>query len=542
MRVLLVNWSNVWEGAARGGGVNGYMQALALELVRAGHDVATLGGGWVYAPASFLQSGPGPCTIRRHEDWHGVRCFEVINSPVVAPGIFQFDDPLGEIAAPELEREITRFYHLIEPDIVHFHNLEGFSAGCVDAARTPSATWPGARTVFSLHNYHTICPQVYLMRGGRIPCMDSENGHACAGCSRSPRPPGEERQIRADEYDKANPDKATLDQGERETSGSRGGLFGLSWGRIKRPMEVRLPGKPAQERDDIAPRTHAMPPPVTLPLLDPSDPAWAPLENVACADPRNTRPQHAYGRRRRAMVEMLSRCSRVIAVSSFVRAKFEAMGVRREVLCTLPIGTRMTDLAGAAPELLFDPPGFEHNRPIRLVFLGYNNYFKGLPMLCDAFELLDRETLGRFHLHVYAKDIDATRPRLERLESRLAQLTLRDAYTPEQVPAILSGKDLGLVPSVWWDNGPQTVLEFLACRIPVLGAALGGIPDMIRHGQNGLLHRGNDRHDLAARLREVAACPGMLAQLRANIGPPASMGEHAAKVGALYAECVADGA
>lgn len=538
MRVLLVNWSNVWEGASRGGGVNGYLQSLALELARAGHDVCSLSGGWVYAPGSALQSGPGPCTIRRHADWHSVRCFEVINSPVVAPGIFQFDDPLGEVAAPDLEREITRFYHLLEPDIVHFHNIEGFSAGCVDAARTPSATWPGARVLFSLHNYHTICPQVYLMRGGRVACTDSDNGHACADCTRSPRDPGEERRIRASEYDKGVPDDAA-----RETTEARAGLLGLSWGKIKRPIEVPLPGQPAATREDVAVRGHAVPPPpVALPVLNPSDPSWSPLENNAGADPRNSRPLHPFGKRRRAMIEMLSRCSRVIAVSSFVHRKFEAMGVRREALRTLPIGTRMTEVAAASPELLFDPPPFDPPRPIRIVFLGYNNFYKGLPMLCDALELLDRATLGRLHLHVYAKDIAAAAPRLVHLESRLAALTTRGEYTPEQIPALLSGKDLGLVPSVWWDNGPQTVLEFLACRLPVLGAALGGIPDMITHGENGLLHRGNDRHDLATKLREVVANPSILAMLRANIKPPPTMGEHAAKMSELYAECVADGA
>ena len=86
------------------------------------------------------------------------------------------------------------------------------------------------------------------------------------------------------------------------------------------------------------------------------------------------------------------------------------------------------------------------------------------------------------------------------------------------------------------------LVPFASPGVPVLAAAVGGVPDMIRHGENGLLHRGNDREDLACKLREVAQNPAMLARLRAGITPPASMGEHAVQMAAIYAECVADGA
>ncbi len=46
--------------------------------------------------------------------------------------------------------------------------------------------------------------------------------------------------------------------------------------------------------------------------------------------------------------------------------------------------------------------------------------------------------------------------------------------------------DAFVIPSLM-DNLPNTVLESLVCGTPVLGFNIGGIPDMIEHGLNGLL-------------------------------------------------------
>ena len=91
-----------------------------------------------------------------------------------------------------------------------------------------------------------------------------------------------------------------------------------------------------------------------------------------------------------------------------------------------------------------------------------------------------------------------------------------------------------MVPSVWWDNGPQTVFESLTCGVPVLGAELGGIPDSITHGVNGLLFRGNDRFDLARRLAEVVREPAMLDRMRANVRPGKSIASHAVEMETMY--------
>jgi glycosyltransferase involved in cell wall biosynthesis len=99
---------------------------------------------------------------------------------------------------------------------------------------------------------------------------------------------------------------------------------------------------------------------------------------------------------------------------------------------------------------------------------------------------------------------------------------------------MMGGKDLTLVPSVWWDNAPQTVFESMSCGVPVLGAAVGGIPDFVHHGVNGLLFRGNDREDLKRRLIEVIENPWQLEELRKNVRPCKSIEEHTPEMERIY--------
>jgi glycosyltransferase involved in cell wall biosynthesis len=265
-------------------------------------------------------------------------------------------------------------------------------------------------------------------------------------------------------------------------------------------------------------------------------PTWVPLTNSVVPEPPSARQPNSYGRRRAAMIDALNACDAVLAVSEFVRRKYESLGVSPRVISTMHIGSRMNRLSAAhrrvEPPPMIAPGGMR--RPIRLVFLGFNNYFKGLPMLVDALALLTPEVLARFRLAIHAHSAERIEPRFRPIGRGLAGLTIRYGYEFEQIPSILAGADLGLVTSVWWDNAPQTVFEMLACGVPVLGADIGGIPDFIRDGHNGLLFRANDRYDLARRLAEVARDPAIVAGLRANARPTKGIDEHAREIIDLY--------
>src|SRR5690606_37858124 len=88
------------------------------------------------------------------------------------------------------------------------------------------------------------------------------------------------------------------------------------------------------------------------------------------------------------------------------------------------------------------------------------------------------------------------------LRSRFAALTWHDGYQPTELPAILEGVDLGVVPVQWEDNLPQVAIEMVAHGVPILTSDRGGAQEL--GGANpDFTFRAGDPTDFSARLVAV---------------------------------------
>ena len=61
-----------------------------------------------------------------------------------------------------------------------------------------------------------------------------------------------------------------------------------------------------------------------------------------------------------------------------------------------------------------------------------------------------------------------------------------------QLDNILLRAEFSIVPSVWHDPSPYSILQSFNAGIPVLGAKIGGIQDLILNGENGYLYNTDD--------------------------------------------------
>jgi glycosyltransferase involved in cell wall biosynthesis len=72
--------------------------------------------------------------------------------------------------------------------------------------------------------------------------------------------------------------------------------------------------------------------------------------------------------------------------------------------------------------------------------------------------------------------------------------------------AALSAARAVVVPSEWYENAPISVMEASAMGRPVIGADIGGIPELIRPGETGFVFRSGSVDDLADVLTRVQGC------------------------------------
>jgi glycosyltransferase involved in cell wall biosynthesis len=86
----------------------------------------------------------------------------------------------------------------------------------------------------------------------------------------------------------------------------------------------------------------------------------------------------------------------------------------------------------------------------------------------------------------------------------------------ENVPAYLSAVDLLAVPSAEIDNIPRVILEAFAAGVPVVAFNAGGIPELIRHGETGLLTDNRTAEGLAKALAVAIPNPGVLNRIAAR--------------------------
>lgn len=70
----------------------------------------------------------------------------------------------------------------------------------------------------------------------------------------------------------------------------------------------------------------------------------------------------------------------------------------------------------------------------------------------------------------------------------------------EELEALIRGARLSIYPSQWYENCPFSVMESQMCGTPVLGADIGGIPELIEPGVTGELFKSGSEADLKSKL------------------------------------------
>lgn len=176
-----------------------------------------------------------------------------------------------------------------------------------------------------------------------------------------------------------------------------------------------------------------------------------------------------------------------LSPSRFMADKFREMGFRYPVEVLPNPAVSATD---AGPRAATAREGF--------LFVGRIAEEKGVRTLCEA------AAHARVDLRIVGDG--PALPGLVRFANR-AGIELLGRRAPAEAQTLMRQARAVVVPSEWYENQPMVVLEAFATGTPVIGARLGGIPELVRDGETGLLHHPGDIADLASKLRWAADHP-----------------------------------
>jgi glycosyltransferase involved in cell wall biosynthesis len=174
--------------------------------------------------------------------------------------------------------------------------------------------------------------------------------------------------------------------------------------------------------------------------------------------------------------------------------------------------------------------------PLMIGYFGRVDRTKGVDLLVNALAKLPGVSL---RLDIFAVNQSIKNRELDRiveLASRDSRISVHPALPPETVRTTMAAYDFVAIPSRWLETGPLVALEAFSAGTPVLGANLGGIAELVRHGIDGILVKPDDVAAWTGALREIAENRESVRKLRSNILPPRTMTSVADDMLALYAQ------
>jgi glycosyltransferase involved in cell wall biosynthesis len=236
----------------------------------------------------------------------------------------------------------------------------------------------------------------------------------------------------------------------------------------------------------------------------------------------------ASGRRR--FLEFIGKVDHVVAVSQWVSEVLKRNGVPARKITLSRHGIVM-------PERM-PRPMWRHDQaePVKIAYFGRIDRTKGPDLLVQALKIIPGANV---RIDIFAIRLSAGPDRdYEWLETQARQdrrVNLRASISPDKVMGLMAEYDLIAVPSRWLETGPLVALEAFAAGVPVLGANLGGITELVRDGVDGILVAPDDPVAWAATIRRLADDRHVIGRLRAAIVPPRTMDGAADDMAKLYA-------
>jgi glycosyltransferase involved in cell wall biosynthesis len=161
---------------------------------------------------------------------------------------------------------------------------------------------------------------------------------------------------------------------------------------------------------------------------------------------------------------------------------------------------------------------------------------KGIAFLISAFKEIKERNIK---LSIYGKlfpftGFESYPNLLKKMVKNDDRIEFMGGYDNKNIGQILPNIDVLIVPSLWLENAPLVIQEAFLTKTPVIASRIGGIPELVNDGLNGLLFNPGDAGDLREKIRCIIANPDIIEKFKGHIPKVKSIEDNAKQIEEIY--------
>ena len=183
-----------------------------------------------------------------------------------------------------------------------------------------------------------------------------------------------------------------------------------------------------------------------------------------------------------------NKVTRYIALNEFCRNKFIEGGLPAERILIKP------NFVDFLPPIAVDRKDF--------LFVGRLSVEKGIASLVSAAGMVDGAKIL----------VAGTGPEAGLLNAA-PNITALGALSGDQVRERMVGAIALVLPSIWYENFPRTLVEAFGCGLPVIASRIGALAELVEDKVTGLLFEPGDPQSLAEAMRWALEHPAKMAAM-----------------------------
>jgi len=134
-------------------------------------------------------------------------------------------------------------------------------------------------------------------------------------------------------------------------------------------------------------------------------------------------------------------------------------------------------------------------------YIGRISNDKGILCLVKAMEILQKNKINcTLKLVGFNDDEYSFQIKKYIKTNKINNIICVEFCNKQKMDIIIDDSLTSIVPSIWYDNMPNSLIESQSKGVPVIATKLGSLKELITDGKNGLLFKRNDTQDLAEKI------------------------------------------